>query len=82
MARGVNGAGKKMKNEAVRKKMKKRKKGERKNKKRKRVCMCGFFCLFVFFRGWAGGSGGFAHEPKKLPVILTFSFGPPKPPRL
>ena len=36
MARGVNGAGKKMKNEAVRKKMKKRKKGERKNKKRKR----------------------------------------------
>ena len=35
MARG-DGAGKKMKNEAVRKKMKKRKKGERKNKKRKR----------------------------------------------
>ena len=36
MARGENGAGEKMKNEAVRNKMKKKEKGEKKKKKRKR----------------------------------------------
>ena len=36
MGRGGNGAGEKMKNEAVRNKMKKKEKGERKKKKRKR----------------------------------------------
>jgi hypothetical protein len=33
-----------------------------------------FFVSFVGFH--------FFHEPKKLPDILTFSLGPPKPPRL
>lgn len=36
------------------------------------------FCfVFLFY-----SSGFIFHEPKKLPVILTFSLGPPKPPRL